>query len=96
VNLASVNSSVDDTNPTFFEDEATGIITMYFDSNRPGRGDFDIYASMILPDRTFTPPVLVEELSSSFSDIGPAVRRDGLEMFLQSDRRAREVSEGST
>jgi len=86
VNLGSVNSLVEDTSPTFFEDEATGIITMYFDSNRPGRGDFDIYASMMLPDDSFSPPVLVEELSSSFSDRGPAVRRDGLEMFLQSNR----------
>jgi Tol biopolymer transport system component len=87
VNLGSnINSSAEDTSPTFFEDEATGIITMYLDSNRPGKGDSDIYASTILPDGTFTPAVLVEELSSSFSDRGPVVRRDGLEVFLQSDR----------
>jgi len=82
----SVNSSVEDTSPTFFEDEATGVTTMYFDSNRPGQGDFDIYASTILPDGTFTPAVPVDELSSSFSDRGPVVRRDGLEMYLQSNR----------
>jgi hypothetical protein len=87
VNLGNnVNSPAGETHPTFFEDEQTGVITMYFDSNRPGLGGIDIYASTILPDGTFTPAVLVEELSTTFNDQQPSVRRDGLEMFLASDR----------
>jgi len=87
VNLGgNVNSPAAETHPTFFEDEQTGVITMYFDSNRPGLGGTDIYASTLLPDGTFSPAVLVEELSTSFDDQQPSVRRDGLEMFLASDR----------
>jgi hypothetical protein len=88
VNLGpDVNSAFGDTTPTFFEDDATGVITMYFDSNRPGgQGDFDIYASSVFPDGTFSAAMPVIELNSSFPDRGPAVRRDGLEMFLQSER----------
>jgi hypothetical protein len=82
----SVNSSANDTSPTFFEDETTGVITMYFDSDRPGMGGADIYASTLLSDGTFSPAVLVEELSSTSIDRNAAVRRDGLEIFLDSDR----------
>lgn len=46
VNLgSSVNSSANDTSPTFFENEVTGVVTMYFDSDRPGMAGSDIYAS---------------------------------------------------
>jgi hypothetical protein len=82
----TINSSADELHPTFFEDEASGIITMYFSSTRPGLGGSDIYASSLLPDGTFMPAVLVTELSSSFNDQQPSVRRDGLEIFLASDR----------
>ena len=56
-------------------------------SNRAGGlGLFDIYASTLADDGTFGPPVLVLELSSSANDVLPAVRRDGLEALITSNR----------
>jgi Tol biopolymer transport system component len=70
-----------------FEDDATGIAILYFASNRAGGlGAYDIYASTQLPDGTLGPAVLVEELSTVAGDRDPAIRRDGLEMFLASNR----------
>jgi len=84
---AGVNTPFSDQNPSVFEDEDTGIIALYFTSNRPeGAGLDDIYASELQPDETFGAATLVTELSSPFSDRQPAIRRDGLEIFLASDR----------
>jgi hypothetical protein len=70
-----------------FEDDATGTTVLYFASSRPGGlGDYDIYASTQLPDGTFGPAALVEELSTSSNERDPAIRRDGLEIFLASNR----------
>ncbi len=87
-NLGSgVNSFANDAAAASFEDDATGILTLYFHSDRPGgTGGDDIYASTLQPDETFGSAVLVEELSSPFLDRLPAIRRDGLEMFLTSNR----------
>jgi len=82
-----VNSPFDDNGPTIFEDDATGITTLYFNSPRPGGlGDVDIYASTLQADGTFGPGVLVPELSSPFRDTRVAIRRDGLEIFLSTGR----------
>ena len=88
VNLgAAINTSASETGPEYFEDERSGTATLYFTSNRPGGpGGNDIYASTVLPDGTFAPPVLVAELSSPADDQGPTIRRDGLEMLLASNR----------
>jgi hypothetical protein len=91
VNLGSgVNTLADEQGPEYFEDDKTGIITLYFVSNRPGGlGGSDIYASTLNEngdEETFGPAVLVRELSSPFNDQGPSIRRDGLEIFLGSDR----------
>jgi len=89
VNLGSGVNSVasEESAVTLFEDDVTGTTTLYFGSNRTGgSGDFDIYASTLLSDGTFAPATLVPELSTPFTDQDPAVRRDGLEMFLASDR----------
>jgi hypothetical protein len=91
VNLGSgVNTPADDQGPEYFEDDETGIITLYFTSNRPGGpGGNDIYANTLNEDGedgTFGPAVLVTELSSPFDDQGPAIRRDGLEIFFGSNR----------
>jgi hypothetical protein len=87
-NLGSgVNTAAAEAFPEFFENDETGAITLYFQSNRPGGlGATDIYASALQADGTFGPAVLVVELSSPFEDLHPAIRRDGLEMFLASDR----------
>lgn len=88
VNLGGgVNSAANDQGPERFEDDATGTITLYFTSNRAGgMGQRDIYMSTLLPDETFGPAVLVEELSTPFADAGATIRRDGLELILASDR----------
>ncbi len=87
VNLGSgVNTVSGERAPIIFEDDETGVTTLYFDSNRPGLGGFDIYASTLQPDGTFGPAVLVAELSSPYSDEHPMISRDGLEMYFNSNR----------
>jgi Tol biopolymer transport system component len=90
VNLGSgVNTAANEESPTFYEDDATGTLTMYFESDRPGGlGDWDIYTSTLLPDGTFGPAVVVAALSSTFRDRQPTVRRDGREIFFTSNRPA--------
>jgi hypothetical protein len=88
VNLGpGVNSASDDAGPTLFEDEATGVTTLYFTSNRPGGlGDFDIYASTLSADGSFGPAVLVPELSSPARDTRMALRHDGREIIIATNR----------
>ena len=87
VNLESINTVANEILAAHFEDDLTGVTTLYFASNRPGGlGGDDIYVSTLLPDETFGPPVLVEALSSPSADIQPSIRRDGLEIFLASPR----------
>lgn len=88
VNLGSgVNTSANEAAPQRFEDGEDGTVTLFFQSTRPGGiGGSDIYASTLQQDETFGPAELVAELSSSSSDQASAIRRDGLEFFLASDR----------
>jgi len=81
-NLGSgVNTAFDENLSARFED------ILYFNSNRPGGlGATDIYTSTLEPDGTFGPAVRVEELSSPSGDAPCAIRRDGLELFLGSQR----------
>ena len=85
-----VNSAYADAGPTYFEDEATGITTLYFTvQNNPPTSDqgFDIYATTRMGDEdAWGTPVLVPELSSPFRDTRTTIRRDGLEMILSSGR----------
>jgi len=92
-----VNGPAFDNGPTYFEDETTGITTLYFTSTRlGGPGDYDIYASTrVGDDGEFGPPVLVAELSAPGRDTRTAIRRDGLEMFLSSDGAGRVGGIGS-
>jgi hypothetical protein len=87
-NLGSgVNTAAQEQQPCIFEDDVTGIVTLYFTSNRPGGlGGNDIYASELQPDETFRPAILVAELSSPANDGGPTIRRDGLEIIFPSNR----------
>jgi hypothetical protein len=93
VNLGPlINSPQDDDAPNYFEDEETGIITMYFASTRPGGpegsapGSEHIYASTLGDAGLFGAAVLVPELSSTSNETRTAIRRDGLEFFLTSTR----------
>jgi len=92
-----VNGPYADNGPTYFEDETTGITTLYFTSTRPGGpGDYDIYASTRVGDEgEFGPAVLVPELSGPGRDTRTAIRRDGLEIFLSSDTTGRVGGIGS-
>ncbi len=88
-NLGSgVNTPSQERGAEYFEDPETGTVTLYFNSDRPGGfGGNDIYASTLLPDGTFGPAVLVEELSSSADDQALTIRRDGLELIIASNRQ---------
>ena len=93
VNLGCmINSPQDETAPDYFEDEETGIISMYFTSNRPGGppgslpDSFHIYVSTLGDDGLFGAAVLVPELSSAYGDTTTAIRHDGLEFFVRSTR----------
>ena len=78
---AGVNSASNENLVVAFED------LLYFNSNRPGSaGATDIYASTRQADGSFGPAVRVPELSSPVSDAACAIRRDGLEFFLASQR----------
>jgi hypothetical protein len=91
-----VNTASNESGPEWFEDDSTGLTMLYFDSNRPGGfGPFtddaahngnDIYVSVGQTDETFGPAAIVAELSTTSVDRQPAIRRDGLEIFLTSNR----------
>jgi hypothetical protein len=91
-----VNSGSNEASPAIFEDDATGGISLYFDSNRPeGPGPYtedtvhngnDIWVSLLQPDETFGPATQVFELNTTAAERRPAIRRDGLEMILTSNR----------
>src|SRR5207244_10322919 len=87
INLGrGVNSPYNDYAQAYFEDGNTGITTLYFVSDRPDFGNGHFYASTLQDDGTFGAAVLIRELSSSSSDGRPAIRGDGLEIFLTSSR----------
>lgn len=80
-----VNSASFDQLPTLIEDE-TGTEVLFFSSGRPGSlGAGDVYQSRMRPDGTFGPAVPVTELNTPYAD-SVAVRRDGLELILATNR----------
>jgi hypothetical protein len=86
VNLTVLNSQFSDAGATYFEGGELGVAELYFCSNRPDLGGFDIYVSRVTENGTFGPPALVMELSSPFSDQRPQISHDGREIFFFSDR----------
>ena len=92
----AINTASDEEGPTYFDDEESGSSVLYLTSNRPWGaddcngpkvGDFDIYASTFQDnDESFGPVCLVRELSSPSRDTRTAIRRDGLEIFITSNR----------
>jgi len=83
----AVNTSASENAPFLFEDEARGVTSLYFVSNRADSlGDDDIYSVEMLPDGTFGAVSHVWELSTEAADRHPNLRRDGLEIFFMSNR----------
>jgi hypothetical protein len=78
-----LNTAGGDQMESFFEDEK-GRVIMYF--TRVTAAGQDIYQSVMRSDDTFGPATKVVELSSSATDQGPVVRRDGLEVIFLSNR----------
>lgn len=82
-----INSSGNEADPSFFQNDDGGGPQLFFASNRPGaQGGGDIYVSNLQPDRTFGPATLVPELNSAALETGISVRFDGLEVFFSSSR----------
>ena len=83
----TVNTGATEIAPAFFENPESGQITLFYGSNRPGPPkDFDVYASVVGEDGYFGPGALVPEFSSAGRDTRIFIRRDGLEVFITSDR----------
>ena len=83
----AVNSPSHDFTPSLLEDEVTGETVLYFSSNRPGGpGGTDIYSSVLDPSRTFGLAAIDLYLNTSLDDQRPNVRKDGLEIFFDSNR----------
>lgn len=78
VNLGcAVNSSANEASPSLLDTE------LYFSSTRAGGGD--IYVSTF-DGTSFGAPVLAAGLNSAQNDFRPNLRRDGLEVFFDSNR----------
>lgn len=73
----SVNSAANEASPSLLETE------LYFSSTRAGGGD--IYVSAF-DGIDFGTPSVVAALSSAQDDLRPNLRRDGLEVFFDSNR----------
>jgi hypothetical protein len=90
VNLGpGVNSSAIAQAPFGFEDEATGVTYLYFNSDRSG--NHQLYVSILQPDGTFGPAMLVPELvpgtvNTPYLEQTVTLSRDGLEMYFISNR----------
>jgi Tol biopolymer transport system component len=87
VNLGpGINSTQDDQTPDPFEDDASRASVLYLGSGPIGSGGTDIYVSTLQPDGAYGLRVPVTELNSPSLDRQPSIGRDGLEIFLASDR----------
>lgn len=81
-----VNSAADEIGPAIVQDDEGDALHLYFSSSRPGGlGGTDIYVSD-WNDSGFGVPALISELSSPLRDEGTYVRRDGRELFFNSNR----------
>jgi Tol biopolymer transport system component len=96
VNLGcTVNSAAEEASPQIVEYE-DGRRELYFSSTRLGgfvadpagatSGDSDIYVSEVGDDDTLAAPALAAGLNTEVNDFRPNIRRDGLEIFFDSNR----------
>lgn len=90
----AVNSAADEASPALVPGENGG--SLYFSSTRAGgfapdvpgavSGDSDIYAARMLEDGSFAAPAPAAGLNTAQHDSRPNLRRDGLEIFFDSNR----------
>lgn len=82
-----VNSTGVELASSLFEDH-DGTVYLYFSSGlRPGGLGFgDIYVSTLQTNGTFGPASPILEFNTTSNEIRPNIRRDGLEMFFDSNR----------
>lgn len=83
-----INTETNEAGAAIFVDRKAHTVTLYFHSNRPGGiGLDDIYSSNFNWRKwRYDPAAIVTELSSPFLDRLPGIRRDGLEMYISSNR----------
>ena len=88
VNLGpGVNTTSFDQGAAFFENDDAGLPLLFFTSDRPGgAGALDVYVSALGADGSFGPATSVPELNTPQADQRPAIRFDGLEILLFSNR----------
>lgn len=94
---STVNSTVAENGPAWFEDEATGRALLYLSSNRSGGiGYLDIYISEEVGEEkgNFGSPSPVTELNTKGLDYQPVLRKDGLEIFFASNRPSNTANYG--
>jgi Tol biopolymer transport system component len=83
----TVNSPQNDAGPAFVEGKGRHASELLFTSDRPGgQGGFDLYVTELWSSGVFSPPMTIPELNSPGGDSRPAVRRDGREILLVSNR----------
>ena len=89
----AINSPRCEDSPVFFADKRTGTTSLFF-TGLDGPGctfetpdeQWNIYASTLGADGTFGPGVPVTEVNTPFRQTRMAVRSDGLEMLITSNR----------
>jgi hypothetical protein len=87
VNLGpGVNTASGDTGPTYLEGNETRAARLYFARAPAGPTTTDIWVSEQAADGTWPTATPVMELNTPFSDAGPEIRHDGLEIIFHSTR----------
>ena len=87
VNLGPViNSAGQDVGGVYYMEGSTGQESLFFWSDRAETGLGNIYQAYSNLDGTYNPPVLVNELNSPASERGIAISRDGLTIYISSNR----------
>jgi hypothetical protein len=81
--VAALNTTTDEDSPTLTED----LLEIYFTSRGSGLGDRDVWFAQ-RSDRAdaFGMPRLVMQASSPADEVSPAISRDGLTLWVGSDR----------
>jgi hypothetical protein len=85
----NVNTAASEGAPWLFEDEKTGTVSLYFQSDR--NGSTDLFVCTLQPDGTWGTGVPIPELvpgtvNTGAADSAPMITRDGLELYFISDR----------